>query len=388
MSVTFIHTADWQIGKPFAGIADDTKRILVQQERIKCVERIGGAAREHGAEFILVAGDLFDSPTPTRDTVAATCAAIGGIGLPVLVIPGNHDHGGPGGVWEQSFFLGQRDQRAPNLQVLLKPEPLELDTAVIFPCPLVRRHETDDTTAWLRDLDLSRFGAKPRIVLAHGSVQGFTSDLDEEDLGGSRINRIELDRLPAEGFDYVALGDWHGTKKMTATAWYSGTPEIDRFPKGEDNRPGHVLVVTAARGAPPEVVEARTAGLGWHPHTFSFAEDASLEVLKAELNGLFGAQAQRDLLLLMLNGSLGLGASAHLEERLEGWEAGLLRLKLANNTTIAPTEEEVAALTQRAADPLISRVAARLVEEARAENETGRIARLALRELHAACADA
>ena len=28
---TFIHTADWQLGKPFAGIRDVTKRSLVQR---------------------------------------------------------------------------------------------------------------------------------------------------------------------------------------------------------------------------------------------------------------------------------------------------------------------------------------------------------------------
>ena len=37
----FIHTADWQIGKPFAGIGDAHKRSLVQQERIGAIERIG-----------------------------------------------------------------------------------------------------------------------------------------------------------------------------------------------------------------------------------------------------------------------------------------------------------------------------------------------------------
>ena len=32
---TFIHTADWQLGKPFAGIRDTARRTLVQQERIE-----------------------------------------------------------------------------------------------------------------------------------------------------------------------------------------------------------------------------------------------------------------------------------------------------------------------------------------------------------------
>jgi len=61
--VKFIHTADWQIGKPFAGIGDAHKRALVQQERIEAIKRIGRVAQENGAAFVLVAGDLFDSPS-------------------------------------------------------------------------------------------------------------------------------------------------------------------------------------------------------------------------------------------------------------------------------------------------------------------------------------
>ena len=75
--MTFIHTADWQIGKPFAGIADAHKRALVQQERIEAIKRIGRVAQENRAEFVLVAGDLFDSPSADRGTVSAACSGIG-----------------------------------------------------------------------------------------------------------------------------------------------------------------------------------------------------------------------------------------------------------------------------------------------------------------------
>ena len=34
----FLHTADWQIGKPFAGIRDPHKRSLIQQARIEAIK--------------------------------------------------------------------------------------------------------------------------------------------------------------------------------------------------------------------------------------------------------------------------------------------------------------------------------------------------------------
>jgi DNA repair exonuclease SbcCD nuclease subunit len=45
------------------------------------------------------------------------------------------------------------------------------------------------------------------------------------------LNRITLERLPSSEIDYIALGDWHGIKQVNQKVWYSGTPEIDRFPK-------------------------------------------------------------------------------------------------------------------------------------------------------------
>lgn len=379
MSVRFLHTADWQIGKAFAGIPDAHKRVLVQQERLEVIARLGEVARTGGAEFVLVAGDLFDSPSATKATVAAACAAIGRIGLPVFAIPGNHDHGGPGGLWEQAFFQREREALAPNLRVLLAPEPVELESAVLLPCPLLRRHESADTTAWLRAAELERFGEKPRLVLAHGSVQGFA----EED---GAVNRLELARLPEDSLDYLALGDWHGTKQVAAKAWYAGTPEQDRFAKGAGNEPGHALLVTAARGVAPQVETMRTSRLGWHRLAFELAEDADLARLEGQIETLLGQRAQEDLLELTLRGALGIEAAARLAQRIEAWDARLLRLTLANEVSVAPTPDEIAALTQRVGDPLIARVAAQLLSRAQATGQTdATTAQIALRELHALC---
>src|SRR6187399_3115803 len=125
MITRFIHTADWQLGKPFAGVEDLTKRAMLQQERIAVLHRIAAAAQAHDAAFVVVAGDVFDSPGATKTTVSAACATIGAMARPVFVIPGNHDCGGPGSVWEQPFFLREQAQLAPNLRVLLAPEPVE-----------------------------------------------------------------------------------------------------------------------------------------------------------------------------------------------------------------------------------------------------------------------
>jgi DNA repair exonuclease SbcCD nuclease subunit len=384
----FIHTADWQIGKPFAGIRDGQKRSLVRQARIDAIKRIGGVVEESGAQFVLVAGDLFDSPSADKAAVSAVCSAIGQMKVPVLVIPGNHDHGGPGSVWEQDFFQREREALAPNLTILLEAAPCELESAVILPCPLTRRAVAGDPTEWLRSSAIyeSLPAGKPRIALAHGSTQGFSGAWDDEDETGSMTNLVDLARIPEAEVDYIALGDWHGTKQVGAKAWYSGTPEPDRFPKGGGHDTGNILVVDALRGGPPSVTETRSGRFSWAELAFEFAGDTALTELESRLATLLGQRAAEDLLRLSLTGVIGIEACDRLSQVLESLEARLLRLKLVDQTTLAPTDEEVEALTGRSDDPLIARVATQLLQRAAGGDEDAAVARVALRELHAACA--
>ena len=251
----------------------------------------------------------------------------------------------------------------------------------------MRRAESVDPAAWLRSLDAAAgpFGEKARVVLAHGSTQGFGSQADDEESAAFATNQIDLSRLADTAFDYIALGDWHGTKQVGPKAWYAGTPELDRFPKGEANDPGHVLAVVATHGALPQVTPIQTARFRWHQHAFDFSDDAALARLQQHLDGLIANRAHEDFLRLELSGSLGIEATTELEQFVEALQARLLRLKFSNRTVIAPTPEESDALTHRASDPLISRVATQLVTLATGSDEPAAIARVALRELHAAC---
>ena len=386
MSVTFLHTADWQLGKPFARVTDVLKRSLLQQERLAAVGRIGEAARASGARWVVVAGDLFDSPTATKAGVSAACAAIGALGMPVLAIPGNHDHGGPGCLWEQPFFVQERAKLAPQLRVLLAPEPVVLDDAVLLPCPLERRHVAGDPTAWVRGALRERasdWGDRPRIVLAHGSVHGFSSAADDDEDGTEATNRLDLEALPINEIDYVALGDWHGRKQVGPKAWYAGTPEPDRIPRAEQIT-GQVLAVTAGRGREPVVTPLVTGRFGWHAVTATLSGDDSLAALEARLGELLGDRVQQDVVRLELDGSLGLEGLARLDRLMETLEARLLRLRRHHRVAAAPTAGEAAALARRESDPLLARVAARLLAAAESNAGEADIARAALRRLHLA----
>jgi hypothetical protein len=385
MSVTFIHTADWQLGKPFAGVSDNHKRALLRDARVQAVRRIAAEVIQRNAEFVVVSGDLFDSATPLNSTVSAACDAIGEMKVPVFVIPGNHDHGGPGSVWHQTFFQRERQQLAPNLHVLLSNDPVELHGAVLFPCPLLRRHEAADPTACLRTMaNLDRYGTKARIVVAHGSTMDFGDALaDEEDFSSAAINRVDLPGLRGDDFDYVALGDWHGMKQITAKAWYCGTPEPDRFPKGGEHAQGHLLLVTAARGEAPVVEGISTARMTWKELSFAFGAAKSLTQLASDVESAIGTTGVNAALLrLHLSGVLSMDDSRALHELFESWRARLIRLKLHDTTVIAPADAELQSLTASAENPLVARVATRLAGAMMTGGPDAAIAQAALRELY------
>lgn len=389
----FLHTADWQIGKPYARVADPDKRARLRQERFAAIGRIAAVARQQAASFLVVAGDLFDSHRPTRADLSAACSAIGALELPVLVIPGNHDHGGAGSLWHDAYFQAECRQLAPNLTPLLERQPfplsrLGLPGGVLLPCPLLRRAEPHDPTAWLRNLDFSPWVDQPRIVLAHGSIQGFgtddSGDTDDENPPVA-ANRIDLSALPAGEIDYVALGDWHGLMPVRPHVWYSGSHEMDRFPRAVDYRSGQVLAVEVRRGSPLVVEPVATGGIRWHHLQHRFGSDADLDRLERLLQDRIGPRSNQDLLLLELDGSLSLAAAARLQDLLERLEARLLRLKRRDRTSVAPDAGELAQLTGRAGDPLVSRVALRLQELAEQGGTDAELARLGLRELYRAC---
>ena len=406
--VRILHSADWQIGKPYKFVDDPQKRFRLQEERLRAIGRIDAAARRQGASYVVVSGDLFDSRTVAFSTALEVLEAIGAMALPVLVIPGNHDYGAPGGIWDSPEWQRHQPERAPNLQVLLDRQPLELDQLLVLPCPLLRQHDASDPTGWIRGLDWASLSAsKPRLVIAHGGIQGFSGrDYGAEAawgsapdasssgavLGPSRaqepdgvINRIDLGQLPLGDIDYIALGDWHNLKQVTGKAWYSGTPEPDRHDQGEANQRGQVLRVDLGRGQEPQVKVLPTGHLSWHNLAMHLSTDADLEKLKARIQGCIGGRVNQDLLRLELTGSLSLAAHRRYRALLADLEHQLLDLRLKGGCDQAPQAEELAALTKRPEDPLISRVAqelqARLARQEGNDGEAAAVSRAALCEL-------
>ena len=97
----FIHTADWQIGKPFRNFGE--KDSVLRQARLAAIEAIGRLARTETAPHVLVAGDLYDNDAPAQKTLLEPLERMRGFpDISWHIIPGNHDYHRGNGLWDRA----------------------------------------------------------------------------------------------------------------------------------------------------------------------------------------------------------------------------------------------------------------------------------------------
>lgn len=248
MMFRFVHSADLHLGKPYGSMPEELRGRL-REARHGVLDRLAARARAGGAATILLAGDVFDTETPSPSVLRQALAAMAGHdGLRWLVLPGNHDS-----LVAEELWATTRASLPANVILAMEPAPIALaEGVVILPAPCTTRRPGRDLTDWMGTTATP--DGSLRIGLAHGAVQSFSED-------GAASDVIAPDRAARAGLDYLALGDWHGQMRIGARTWYSGTPEPDRF---KHDGPGRALLVAlAAAGAEPAVEPVETGLFDW-----------------------------------------------------------------------------------------------------------------------------
>ncbi|GBR00482.1 metallophosphatase [Acetobacter oeni] len=322
-----LHTADWQLGKPYGRFTPELRAALTEA-RFDVIDTLGKAATEHSARHILVAGDIFDTEGPEDRTIVQAVSRMERHPCHWWLLPGNHDFARNGGLWDRV-----RAKAGDRITILTTPEPRELeDGAWLLPAPLTHRHNLDDPTEAFDTTQTP--GARLRIGLAHGSIRDFGSR-------GETNNQIPPDRARRASLDYLALGDWHGVLKIDARTWYAGTPETDRF---QNNNSGHALLVELSPGADPVVTPLRTGRFHWLIRERTVSSAADFDADCAAL--LSETDAPNTLLQLTLAGITDLTDRVAILAKIENDLAHRLRfLDLRDENLVGrPTENDLAAL--------------------------------------------
>lgn len=251
----FLHTADWQLGMT-RHFLEGESQARYSAARRDAIVAIGALARETGAEFVVVAGDVFDANQLAPKVISQSLDAMRSIDVPVYLLPGNHDPLDATSVYTGALFGAECPA---NVTVLNRDGVWEVRPGLeIVAAPWRSKKPTTDLTAAVL-ADLPTDGTA-RILLAHGAVDA----LDPDPGNPAHIAMTGLTAAIERGsLHYVALGDRHSRTPVGGGGriWYSGSPEVTNYDHREADS-GHVLVVDIDLEAPghPVSIESRVVG--------------------------------------------------------------------------------------------------------------------------------
>ncbi|GAA4178318.1 exonuclease SbcCD subunit D [Gryllotalpicola koreensis] len=254
-----LHTSDWHVGRTFHGHSTLDALETVLSALIDVV-------REREIDVVAVAGDVFDSATPSADAFAVLGRVLRGIrsaGAELVITSGNHDS--PARLGFQSEFAA-----FGGVHIVTRPEDhaspvtitgLDGVTADFYGVPylepaLIRhlwpeetlRTQSDALGFAMRNVATAAAASDHRsVVLAHCFVAGGASQASdaERDLSAGGLDVVPLGAF--EGVDYAALGHIHGRATLAESVRYSGAPLHYSF--SETGKPrGAWLIELAATG--------------------------------------------------------------------------------------------------------------------------------------------
>ena len=206
--VLIVHTSDLHLGADSI-LTDDVSG------NVPVLRQVLSTAREQQADLVILAGDTFDHNRQRARLLEEVSAVMADAGLPIIILPGNHDPLTPDSVYRRPEF-----SNAGNVHVL----GLTADTGD-FP--------ELDLEIWGRPhvdyLDMMPLPEPPerrtrwQLAVAHGHY--VEEERGPDVLLGSWLIRQE--NLTTSGADYVALGHWNRAVQVgdrQVPAYYSGSP--------------------------------------------------------------------------------------------------------------------------------------------------------------------
>lgn len=364
---TFIHTSDLQLGMRRKFLSPEAQSRF-DDARLRSVTRLGEIAEERGAEFIVVAGDVFEHNSLEPTTLGRALEALRKLPVPVYLLPGNHDP-----LVADSIF--HRTEGIEGVTVLADSAPVVVREGVeVVGAPLLTKHATEDLCAKaIRDLEPTE---AIRVLVGHGQAEGFGDETQ------ALIDVACLDAAIERGvIDYVALGDTHSTAALSESQriWFSGSPEttdyFDRTPgvAGGEVDSGNALVVTVRKDGLRSQVEVEKVPVGTWTFEARSWEVADADDVAAVIEDLKAyPEKDRTVIKYALTGTLGLEDTRTLERELAELEpifAALYPRERLMSLHLEPSDEEMHNLpltgyAQEAMRELVTQAAGSTTDEA------------------------
>jgi exonuclease SbcD len=250
-----LHTSDWHIGRTFHthSTLDHLRAVL---------DGLVEIVSERGVDVVAVAGDVFDSATPSADSYAllsGTLQRLHATGARVVVTSGNHDSATRLGF--QSEWAGLAgihvitgfDQYRTPVTIEDEHGPVHFYGIPFLEPALVRHHYPDELLKTHEQVlglamrqvraDLAERGGRS-VVLSHCFAAGVSASDVERDISAGGLDLVPVSAF--DGPDYVALGHIHGRARLTERVRYSGAPLHYSFAEADKPRGAWLVELDAA----------------------------------------------------------------------------------------------------------------------------------------------
>ncbi|ULE31552.1 metallophosphoesterase family protein [Mycobacterium sp. IDR2000157661] len=307
----FVHTADWQLGMTRYFLNGEAQPRYSAARR-DAVAGLGRLAADVGAEFVVVAGDVFEHNQLAPRDVGQSLEAMRAIGVPVYLLPGNHDPLDASSVYTSALFTAECPD---NVTVLDRAGVHEVRPSLhLVAASWTSKAPASDPVAGVLE-DLPADGTA-RIVVGHGAVDIHVPDKDRPSL--IRLAALEA-AIERGAVHYVALGDKHSRMQVGTTGriWYSGSPEVTNYDDIETD-PGHVLVVDVDEDDPAHHVRVAPQKVGrWRFVTLRRGVDDNRDIADLDINLDQMPDKERTVVRIALTGSLTVTDKAALDACLD-----------------------------------------------------------------------
>ena len=216
-ALKFLHTSDVHLGA-YDHAKDEHQRERRERMHEMFVRVIDVGIRE-SVDFMVIAGDFFDNARVEEQTMYFAAEQIARAQVPVVILPGNHDHVGPGSVYDRMDLT----HHAENLRLMRNPDGESVYLEQLDVELWGRSHtEQDPHFSPFHDAP-SRGDAEWHIGVGHGHFLHPAS-------GSHPSYHIYEEHLEVLDHDYVALGHWEQQTRISsgsgnAVVAYSGAPE-------------------------------------------------------------------------------------------------------------------------------------------------------------------
>lgn len=322
----FLHTADLQIGMTAPGVGPMARR--VQDARVESLERVLALGRDKNADFIIVAGDLFEHNRVSASLVERTAALLRTAPAPVFIIAGNHDYYGPDSVYNREEFR----RSGENTVVFSERRPVTFSNfdVTIYPCPCFETRSPESPVMWVQ----KQVDTTYHVCIAHGNLPDRIAGSDHDyPMRDEELRRLDM--------DYIALGHWHSVhpdprRDAASPYFYSGTPEPTKF--GE-NRSGYSLLVELDRGA-RTVTELSTAQYRYLHIEREIRSEEDLRAISRELDALTALDTV--LVKLVLSGVVSVDIRQKLDKLAEDVQRRVAFATIRDEkVSLIPNEEDL-----------------------------------------------